>query len=101
MTEESGASPDVPYEDWSYEELRDAAFERARHHADVGFFVDLMRHTPAMAATADEGGSLGEISGSLMEVVEAAAEAFRKHASAELEPMFRAVFATYLREHPK
>ncbi len=101
MSEESPQSPDVPYEDWAYEELRDTAFDRARHHADVGFFLDLMRHTPAMAATVDEGGSLGEISGSLMEVIEAAAEAFRKHASPELEPMFRAVFATYLRSHPE
>ena len=65
----------------------------------IGFFLDLMGHTPAMAATADEGGSLGEISGSFIETIEAAQEAFGGDPG-EMEPMFRAVFATYLRKHP-
>jgi hypothetical protein len=107
MTEQPGspATPDeagppaAAYEDWPYERLRDAAFDRARDRRDLGFFIDLMAHTPALAATADEGGSLGEISGSLIETVEAARQAFR-NAPGELEPLFRAVFATYLREHP-
>jgi hypothetical protein len=99
MSDES-ARPEGPYEDWPYEQLRDAAFERARQRRDVTFFVDLMAHTPALAATADEGGSLGEISGSLIETIEAAREAFA-HRPGEMEPLFRAVFATYLREHPE
>jgi hypothetical protein len=92
--------PDLPYEEWPYEELRDAAFDRARHNRDLSFFVDLMAHTPALTATADEGGSLGEISGSFIETIEAARQAFSSD-SGELEPLFRAVFATYLREHPE
>ncbi len=92
--------PEGPFEDWPYPELRDAAFDRARQRHDVSFFVDLMAHTSALTATADEGGSLGEISGSLIETIEAAREAFRD-APGELEPLFRAVFATYLREHPE
>lgn len=91
---------DLPYEDWPFERLRDAAFDRARHRRDIGFFVDLMAHTPALAATADEGGSLGETAGSLIETVEAVRQAFGD-TPPELEPLFRAVFATYLREHPK
>lgn len=97
MSEPSATSTD--YEDWPYEELRDAAFERARHHLDVGFFVDLMAHTPALTAAADEGGSLGEIGGSLIETFEAAKQVFSRD-PADMEPLFRAVFATYLREHP-
>lgn len=91
---------DLPYEDWPYDQLRDAAFERARHHHDVGFFVDLMAHTPALNATTDEGGSLGEIGGSFLESIEAAKQAFSREGAGDLEPLFRAVFATYLREHP-
>lgn len=89
----------LPYEEWPYHDLRDAAFERARQRHDVRFFIDLMDHTQALAATADEGGSLGEISGSFIESIKAAQEAF-KDEPGELEPLFRAVFATYLREHP-
>lgn len=100
MTDDAAATPDLPYEDWPYEELRDAAFDRARHHRDVGFFVDLMAHTPALAATADEGGSLGEIGGSFIETIEAARQAFSREGAGDLEPLFRAVFATYLRQHP-
>ena len=99
MSDEA-TTPAGPYEDWPYDTLRDAAFDRAKQRHDLGFFVDLMAHTSAMAATADEGGSLGEISGSFIETIEAAREAFRD-APGELEPMFRAVFATYLRDHPE
>jgi AcrR family transcriptional regulator len=98
MTDQA-ASADQPYEDWPFDQLRDAAFDRARHNRDLSFFVDLMAHTPALAATADEGGSLGEISGSLIETFEAAKQAFGDDPG-EMEPLFRAVFATYLREHP-
>lgn len=108
MSEQAGSpqvppgagAPEPPYEDWPYEQLRDAAFERARDRRDLGFFIQLMAHTPALGATADEGGSLGEMSGSLIETFEAARQAFRDDPG-ELEPLFRAVFATYLREHPE
>ncbi len=93
--------PDLAYEDWPYEDLRDEAFERARHHHDLQFFVDLMAHTPALTATADEGGSLGEIGGSLIETVEAARQVFSSAGVGDLQPMFVAVFATYLRQHPQ
>ena len=66
----------MSYEDLPYDELRDKAFALAEHRHDVSFFYDLYRHTPAMTAMAAEGGSLGETSGSLIEIVKAAREAF-------------------------
>jgi len=84
-----------------YRELRDRAFHRAEHHGDLKFFYGLFRHTPAMGAMAAEGGSLGETSGSFIETVKAAREAFGDEPPADMEPMFRAVFADYLRTHPE
>jgi len=89
----------MDYEDLPYEELRDKAFDRAQERHDVRFFYDLYRHTPAVTAMADEGGSLGEISGSIIEIVEGAREAFGEDSVGEWQPMFVAVYATYLREH--
>ena len=86
-------------EDLPYEELRDRAFKRAEHHADLRFFVDLMEHTAALNATATEGGSLGDIGGSISDTIVAARQAFAKDVPPDLEPLFRARFATYLREH--
>ena len=101
MSDHVPQHPDLAYEDWPYEDLRDAAFERARQRHDLQFFIDLMAHTPALAATADEGGSLGEIGGSFIETIEAARQAFSHSGVGHLEPLFVAVFATYLREHPE
>jgi len=101
MSDHATAHPDLPYEDWPYEELRDAAFDRARQYHDLQFFIDLMAHTPALTATADEGGSLGETAGSFIETIEAARQAFSRTGVGDLEPLFVAVFATYLREHPE
>jgi hypothetical protein len=88
-------------DDLGYEDLRRRAFERAQHRRDIGFFIDLFNHTRAMHAAEAEGGSLGELSGSLIEMVEAAKEAFAARPDEELEPLFRARFVTYLREHPE
>jgi len=95
--EQSDSGPAL--EDLSYEELHRRAFELAQHRHDVGFFYDLYNHTRAMHVAAEEGGSLGEFSGSLVELVEATREAFGDEVDPELEPLFRARFVTYLREH--
>ncbi|TAK70170.1 MAG: hypothetical protein EPO13_04170 [Actinomycetota bacterium] len=98
MTDATGSS--TALEDLPYEELRDRAFHLAERRLDLGFFVDLLRHTEAAHAMADEGGSLGEIGGSIIETVQAAREAFGSaRIGEELEPLFRARFVTYLREH--
>lgn len=89
----------MSYEDLPYEELRDKAFELAEKRHDLSFFYDLYRHTPAMNAMASEGGSLGETSGSIIELVSAAREAFGSESVGDMEPLFVARFATYLRDH--
>ena len=86
-------------EDLSYEELREKAFSIAEHRLDIGFFVDLMSHTSAIATVADEGGSLGDISGSLVETIRAARQIFGGESLGEQEPLFRARYIEYIREH--
>jgi hypothetical protein len=92
-------SDDTILEDLPYDELRDRAFDLARERHDIGFFVDLMNHTPAAAAMATEGGGLGDIGGSISDVVLAAREIFSAEGVGDLEPLFVARFATYIREH--
>ncbi len=92
-------SDDTVLEDLPYDELRDRAFAVAEQRHDVGFFVDLFNHTPAMHDASGEGGSLGDISGSLVETVRGARQAFGEDSVGDLEPLFRARFATYIREH--
>ena len=82
-----------------YDELREKAFALAEKRHDVGFFYDLYRHTPAINATADEGGSLGDIGGSILELVSAARETFGEENVGDMQPLFVAKFATYLRQH--
>lgn len=89
----------MSYEDLPYEELRDRAFSLAHQRHDIGFFIDLFNHTPAMRATASEGGDLGAIGGTVIELAAAAREAFGEESVGDLQPLFVARFATYLREH--
>ncbi|MEI6621087.1 MAG: hypothetical protein WCP28_04200 [Actinomycetes bacterium] len=89
----------MDYEDLPYDELREKAFALAEKRHDVGFFYDLYRHTPAINATADEGGSLGDIGGSILELVSAARETFGEENVGDMQPLFVAKFATYLRQH--
>lgn len=89
----------MEYEDLPYDELREKAFDLAEKRHDLGFFYDLYRHTPAINATAAEGGSLGDISGSILELVSAARETFGEEQVGDMQPLFVANFATYLRKH--
>ncbi len=86
-------------EDLPYEELKARALQLAHDRHDFGFLLELMNHTPAVMATASEGGSLGEFTGSIAETVEAAEEAFGEESVGEFQPLFVARFATYIREH--
>ena len=101
MSDDATANP-VPdgevLEDLPYEELRERAFAIAEKKHDFGFFMDLFRHTPAMENVSDEGGSLGDISGSFVESVRAARQVFSGESVGDLEPLFRARFATYIRD---
>jgi len=89
----------TPLEDLPFDELRDRAFDVAEKRHDVGFFVDLFNHTGAINAVSAEGGSLGDISATLVEMVAGAREAFGEESVGDMEPLFRARFATYIREH--
>jgi hypothetical protein len=92
-------SEDIVLEDLPYDELRDRAFEIAEHKLDIGFFVDLFNHAPAMHDVQDEGGSAGDMGGSFIETIRAAKQVFGSESVGDLEPLFRARFATYIREH--
>lgn len=83
----------------SYDEVKARAIKLAEQRHDLSFFYDLLRHTPAMHAAEDEGGSLGEFSGSLIELVEASRELFGHGSVGDLQPLFRARFESYLTEH--
>ncbi len=92
-------APDTPLQDLPYDEVKSRAIHLAEKRHDIGFFYDLFRHTPAMNAAQSEGGSLGDLSGSLIDMVDAAREAFGSGNVGELEPLFRARFEQYLTEH--
>ncbi|MDX6204657.1 MAG: hypothetical protein QOE76_3077 [Frankiales bacterium] len=82
----------------STEELRQRAFKLAEHNHDVGFFWDVVKHLPESGALAAEDGSLGNITGSLIETVQAAHEIFGGHLDqlGAAEPLLRAKFIDYL-----
>lgn len=82
-------------EDLPYLELRDRAFKVAEKRRDFKFFYDLYAHSPAMQAVSSEGGSLGEIGGSIIEVVKGAEETFGEDSVGDMQPLFVARFATY------
>lgn len=82
-----------------YTELRDKAFDVADERHDLGFFYDLFKHAPSMQAAQSEGGSLGDISGTLVDLVSASRETFTEDNVGDMQPLFVAKFATYLREH--
>lgn len=84
------------------EELRQRAFAQAEHRHDLGFFWDVVKHLPESAALASEDGSMGNITGSLVETVQAARELFGGHLDqlGDAEPLLRAKFIDYLGRAP-
>jgi len=86
-------------EDLPYDDLRDRAFALAESKHDHAFFRDLRRHLPASAAVATEGGSLGDIAGTLSELAQSTRAAASLEQVGDFEPLFRARFATYIREN--
>ncbi len=82
-----------------YAELHDRALRLAQKRHDLSFFLDLYNHTRSMHAASTEGGSLGDLSGSLIDVVNATREAFADIPDPDFEPLFRARFVEYLRDN--
>jgi hypothetical protein len=77
------------------EELRKRAFSTARHHADVGFFLQLLRHLPAAAETEQLDNSTGDIGLAVDDAVALWRE-FTGHGYGDAEPVLRASFIDYL-----
>lgn len=79
------------------DELRHKAFSVAERRLDVGFFWDLLKHLPASASVARDDSFSGAPA-----AVSDALELFREFRGDHLgdaEPMIRAKFLDYLREH--
>lgn len=86
-------------EDLPYDELRDRAFALAESRHDHAFFRDLRRHLPDYTAVAAEGGSLGDIAATLTELAQSTRSASDLANVGDLEPLFVARYATYIREN--
>jgi hypothetical protein len=79
-----------------FEELRQAAFEKARDKHDIGFFWDLVKHLRASASFAAEDGSLGGIGGSITDAIEIVREMLGKDLTEDERALLQAKFETYL-----
>jgi hypothetical protein len=99
MTNAADGTAEPVLEDLPWDDLRDRAFDVAERRRDVRFFLDLVGHLPAVSAVAGEGGGLGDIGASIESAVHGTRELMGEESIGELEPLFRARFATYIREH--
>ncbi|MCW2672073.1 MAG: hypothetical protein JWP14_662 [Frankiales bacterium] len=81
--------------DQSFEELRQAAFDKAREKHDIGFFWDLVKHLRASASFATEDGSMGGIGGSINDAIDIVRELLGKDLGDD-EPLLRAKLESYL-----
>jgi len=82
----------------STEQLRERAFELARHRHDVRFFWSVLRHLP----NADEAQALDGAPNSVGPTVDEAVALWRElagHGLGESEPLLRAAFIDYLLKH--
>jgi hypothetical protein len=85
-------------EQLSTEELRHRAFRTAERRVDAHFFWDLIEHLPAAEGLAEEDGTTGGLTGGLTELIIAVRELFG-HDLGDAEPLLRARFIDYLRDH--
>ncbi|MCU1602818.1 MAG: hypothetical protein JWO22_3527 [Frankiales bacterium] len=79
-----------------FEELRRAAFDKARDEHDVGFFWDLVKHLRASASFAAEDGSMGGIGGSITDAIEIVRELMGKDLGDDEKALLQAKFEDYL-----
>jgi hypothetical protein len=79
-----------------FEQLRQAAFEKARDSHDVGFFWDIVKHLRSSASFAAEDGSMGGIGGSITDAIEIVRELLGKDLNDDEQALLRAKFETYL-----
>jgi hypothetical protein len=81
----------------SSHELHDRAVQRALHHADVGFFWELLRAIPA-AEMID--GDVGEAGEDLTKVSALLSDALTL-GEGNLQEALRPLYLDYLKKHPK
>jgi hypothetical protein len=81
----------------SSRELHDLAFRRALHHADVGFFWEVLRAIPA-AETLD--GDVREAGEDLTKVSALLSDALTL-GEGNLQEALRPLYLDYLKKHPK
>ena len=79
-----------------FEELRHAAFDKARDRHDIGFFWDLVKHLRASASFAADDGSLGGIGASINDAVEIVRELMGKDLDEDERALLTAKFEDYL-----
>jgi hypothetical protein len=79
-----------------FEELRRAAFDKARDAHDIGFFWDLTKHLRASASFAAEDGSMGGIGGSITDAIEIVRELLGKDLNEDEKALMQAKFEDYL-----
>lgn len=83
-------------ESLSSRELHDLAVRRALHHADIGFFWELLRAIPAAEALE---GDVREAGADLTKVSALISDAFGA-GEGELGEALRPLYLDYLRKHP-
>ena len=80
----------------SSRELHDLAVRRALHHADVGFFWELLRTIPAAESLEGDAAEAGEDATKLSALLSDALTLHDGNLGEELRP----VYLDYLRKHP-
>ena len=79
-----------------FEELRQAAFEKARDKHDIGFFWDLVKHLRSSASFATDDGSMGGIGASITDAIEIVRELMGKDLGDDERALLQAKFESYL-----
>lgn len=82
----------------STEELREKAFDVARHRLDVAFFWDVLKHLPSSDNAAGED-AFTAAPAAISDLIQLFRE-FSGDDLGEVEPLLRAKFVDYLVEHP-
>jgi hypothetical protein len=80
------------------EELRRRAFALARERRDLPFFWSVLRHLPHADDTEELDASLGAVGASIDDAVALWRE-FTGHGYGDREPLLRAAFLDYLKQH--
>lgn len=89
----------VALEQQTTEQLRDRALSVATHRGDLKFLWSVLTHLDSVEAASTEGGSAGEISGTIADLVVAVQQLTGHAELGEAEPLLRAKFLDYLRDH--